>query len=358
MLANQAKIAKLQQAQGAANVVAGIEQSAQARNRDFAATQSQEAAQRSLNDTLEQYRRTLGAIGSGRAEQERAGGINQIADKYAADQRRLEDARRAAQFANGGELSGPAKQQYEDEIRRIEEFKGKALSSYTDYYDQLKAKQGDWALGAQSAMRNYADESSNVFAQAEGAVTSAFKGMEDALVSFAMTGKMDFKSLANSIIADLIRMQIRAAAVSFLSGMGFSGGGAVGPAPAPGFASGGYTGAGSKYQPAGVVHAGEYVINAASTSKIGLGYLDMLNGYAQGGAVESLPRMPVGSTQAAGIKVEIINQGAPAQATATQQTQPDGSILIGAVLQAVAVDMSSGGMTARATAGRFGLATN
>ena len=357
VMANQAKIAKLQQAQGAANAVADINQSAEARSRDFAATQSQEAAQRNLNETLEQYRRTLGAIGSGRAEQERTSGINQIADKYAADQRRLEDARRTAQF--GGNWSEGAQKQYDEELARIETFKGKALSSYQDYYDQLKAKQGDWQLGAQSAMRNYADESSNVFAQAEGAVTSAFKGMEDALVSFAMTGKMDFKSLANSIIADLIRMQIRAAAVSFLSGMGFSGGGAVGPAPAPGFASGGYTGAGSKYQPAGIVHAGEYVINAESTSKLGLGYLDRLNGYAQGGLVAPLPRMAAMPSGGGGaVKVEIINNGAPAQATATQQTQPDGSSLIRIVLQAVAEDMSSGGMTARATAGRFGLATN
>ncbi len=37
----------------------------------------------------------------------------------------------------------------------------------------------------------------------------AFQGMEDALVKFVTTGKLDFKSLANSIIADMVRMQIQ-----------------------------------------------------------------------------------------------------------------------------------------------------
>ena len=54
------------------------------------------------------------------------------------------------------------------------------------------------------------------------------------------------------------------------------------------FDSGGYTGPGGKHDPAGVVHAGEYVINAASTRKImseAPGLLAGLNGYEDGGLV-------------------------------------------------------------------------
>lgn len=64
------------------------------------------------------------------------------------------------------------------------------------------------------------------------------------------------------------------------------------------FYTGGYTGPGAKYQPAGVVHADEFVIRKESTNKIrskyGLGVLDHLNrygdlpgmgGYASGGLV-------------------------------------------------------------------------
>lgn len=57
-----------------------------------------------------------------------------------------------------------------------------------------------------------------------------------------------------------------------------------------GFDSGGYTGNGGKYQPAGIVHAGEYVINAESTRNLGLSFLDRLNrrGYADGGYVRPI----------------------------------------------------------------------
>ncbi|MDJ1652953.1 phage tail length tape measure family protein [Raoultella sp. Ech2A] len=47
-------------------------------------------------------------------------------------------------------------------------------------------------------------------------------------------------------------------------------------AAAVGFSSGGYTGPGGKYQPAGVVHKGEYVFDQASTNRIGVSQLEAL----------------------------------------------------------------------------------
>lgn len=58
-----------------------------------------------------------------------------------------------------------------------------------------------------------------------------------------------------------------------------------------GFSSGGYTGAGGKYTPAGVVHAGEYVMPKEVTQRIGLGPLEYMRkhgalpGYSLGGLV-------------------------------------------------------------------------
>jgi len=53
-----------------------------------------------------------------------------------------------------------------------------------------------------------------------------------------------------------------------------------------GFAHGGYTGDGAKYQPAGVVHAGEFVFTKEQTAALGVGNLaSIAQGYANGGIV-------------------------------------------------------------------------
>lgn len=54
-----------------------------------------------------------------------------------------------------------------------------------------------------------------------------------------------------------------------------------------GFAEGGYTGDGGKYEPAGIVHRGEYVFPQEAVSRIGLGRLEAMKsgGYAEGGLV-------------------------------------------------------------------------
>ena len=55
-----------------------------------------------------------------------------------------------------------------------------------------------------------------------------------------------------------------------------------------GFAGGGYTGDGGKYEPAGIVHKGEFVMTKEATQRIGVGNLyRMMRGYANGGVVGS-----------------------------------------------------------------------
>ncbi|MEI5682358.1 MULTISPECIES: phage tail length tape measure family protein [unclassified Mesorhizobium] len=57
------------------------------------------------------------------------------------------------------------------------------------------------------------------------------------------------------------------------------------------FDKGGYTGPGGKYQPAGIVHKGEYVFDAETTKRIGVDNLRKMQGYANGGLVGA-PSMP------------------------------------------------------------------
>jgi len=62
------------------------------------------------------------------------------------------------------------------------------------------------------------------------------------------------------------------------------------------FAKGGYTGPGGKYEPAGIVHRGEYVLDAATVRTVGVASLDeirrrkQLPGYFSGGLVAEAPQ--------------------------------------------------------------------
>lgn len=89
-----------------------------------------------------------------------------------------------------------------------------AQLAFTEQYlsgiRQRQSAEREWSFGANKAMQEYADAAMNAAANAERFFTNAFQSMEDALVKFAQTGKLDFKSLADSIIADLIRMEVRA----------------------------------------------------------------------------------------------------------------------------------------------------
>lgn len=84
------------------------------------------------------------------------------------------------------------------------------------------------------------------------------------------------------------------------------------------FAEGGYTGDGGKYDAAGIVHKGEYVFDAASTRRIGVGALNRMRGYADGGYVGATSMPPdMGSPS---VTINLVNQSKqPLQA---EQGQP------------------------------------
>ena len=79
-------------------------------------------------------------------------------------------------------------------------------------YDSLK-----------DGMKSYLNSIKDVNAQIKDATEAAFKGMEDALVNFVMTGKLNFADLTRSILADIARIAIRQAIIAPIIGAIFPG---------------------------------------------------------------------------------------------------------------------------------------
>jgi lambda family phage tail tape measure protein len=84
--------------------------------------------------------------------------------------------------------------------------------------DQIN-QQYDAMRGVNDAVKEYQLSISKMGENTKGVMTNAFRGMEDALTNFVRTGKLDFKSLADSIISDMIRMQIQQSVTGPLSGI-------------------------------------------------------------------------------------------------------------------------------------------
>lgn len=180
---------------------------------------AQLSAQRDLMAQIDSYTQNLaGMTMSDRAMQDMQGRL-QITEAYLGRIRSLEDQQRSALASNSDpNKDATIRKQYDDQIAVQKEFQAKALAEFDKYVVARNAKQEDWTTGAQKAYANYLESARDAAAQAQGLFERGFQGMEDALVKFAQTGKLDFKSLADSIIADLIRIQVRQQMVSAMGG--------------------------------------------------------------------------------------------------------------------------------------------
>lgn len=131
----------------------------------------------------------------------------------------------------------------QDQIDAIKA-KGDALKAATSkVIDQGYDKARDPWFNFQQSIRQYGEEAQNVGQQIGQAMTNAFRGAEDALVTFAMTGKLSFGDLAKSILSDLARIQAKNL-ISSLVGDGKGNSGLLGTAGSAigkmlGFADGG-----------------------------------------------------------------------------------------------------------------------
>lgn len=307
----QSQLVKVQKDAAASATVLGIqEQSAYAK---IAASllAARQAAQDYFDTVNKGYARDVASVGQG----DKTAAFNQqlsgIEDNYQKQRQDLANRRSQAELQAGGTLTAGAAKQYDDQLAIINEFQGKATASFKAYYSDLNAAQADWTNGAIKSLQNYADAAANTADLTKGVFDNAFKGLEDQLTTFFTTGKANWKDYANSVIADVTRMFVKQqitgplaaylggssssggtgifGSIAALIGGGTTGGGNVGAGLTSmghgGFASGGFTGVGAPNQPAGIVHKGEYVLNASQTAKIGVNNLD--KGNFGGGTVYS-----------------------------------------------------------------------
>lgn len=98
-----------------------------------------------------------------------------------------------------------------------------------------------FSVGIQQAARDYLERVKDVASQTKEAFTNAFRGLEDSIVNFVKTGKLNFRDFADAVISDLIRIAVRQAIIAPLLGAitGAFAGPAAGAANSAGSAAGG-----------------------------------------------------------------------------------------------------------------------
>jgi lambda family phage tail tape measure protein len=209
-----------------------------------------------------------------------------------------------------------------------------------------QAMQRTGEFGQNKAFQEYADAASNQALQVKNAWGNAFRGMEDAMVAFVKTGKLDFKSMADSIISDLIRIMVQRSITGPLAGaMGnmFGSGTSNDYSLSSGQSTGGLGLKGG---------SADSLYSSTPSFAVGTPYVprDMLALVHEGEAIT-----PKGANT--GINVQIINN---TQSQVTTQSDGKGglTVLVDMVKNAMADDVFNGvGAMPRAMEARYGLRT-
>lgn len=281
---------------------------------DTEAYKQMEAQKGTILTAIRQQELTESQVG--RAEklnQARIANMSQTQQAYTAMQQEL--ARIDAEVAA---FQGSEQQKVEF-VRQAEAQKAAIRQQYAQTMNPMGKQMQEWG----DLQGNLAQASTRWMDSLAGGLTDLIMG----------TG--DLKSVINGILKDVINMGIKYLMSGMFGGAkggqgaGAKGGakGAKGKASSPfrggkasvgkgkvpglyykggfvkalkGFATGGWTGAGGKYDPAGIVHAGEYVFPQEAVKAIGLKNLielhkSSLKGFADGGFVGSVPSSAVPS---------------------------------------------------------------
>lgn len=249
-------------------------------------------------ETLE-YKRQLADLGDKVASQQK---LNQLADQAVKFEQQQKAARAGIKAQSEGVSSRQAGR--ESTLERLSETyaynpaaQKKVLEDQRATFADEDALRANWLAGAKQGWAEYQDSATNVFSSVQQISQATFTGLAGQLTSLVTTGKASFRDFTTSIlkmIVNVINQLLVAYAIQ--SAMGWISSGtntasagqsfAVPSFRPTGYDVGGYTGHGGKYEPAGVVHRGEFVFTKESTSRIGVSNLyRLMRGYATGGLV-------------------------------------------------------------------------
>ncbi|HCT6530879.1 TPA: phage tail tape measure protein [Escherichia coli] len=251
-------------------------------------------------ETLE-YKRQLAELGDKVEHQKRLNELAQQADKFAQQQRE----KRAAIDAKSRGLTDRQAAREATEQRLKEEYGDNPLALNNVMSEQKKTwaaedqLRGSWMAGLKSGWSEWEESATDSMSQVKSAATQTFDGIAQNMAAMLTGSEQNWRSFTRSVLSMMTEILLKQAMVGIVGSIGSAIGGAVGGgASASGgtaiqaaaakfhFATGGFTGTGGKYEPAGIVHRGEFVFTKEATSRIGVGNLyRLMRGYATGGYV-------------------------------------------------------------------------
>lgn len=193
--------------------------------------------QRDLDDLIRDSKQSLGDLNLSPFEREIEGIKRQIDDKLIASIRRIKGNWQKNLISND---------EYIAEMKRLEAFAVEAFERIKENAELQREIQRSFAYGWKQAFESFADDATNAAKQAEKIFTQVTKGIEDTIVGFVKTGKLEFRSLVNDILETMLRSQIQQLIAKTFGAFGGGGGGSsLGNLFAGFFANGGMIPAGS-----------------------------------------------------------------------------------------------------------------
>ncbi|ELO2477742.1 phage tail tape measure protein [Escherichia coli] len=266
-------------------------------------------------ETLE-YKRQLAELGDKVEHQKRLNELAQQADKFAQQQR----AKRAAIDAKSRGLTDRQAAREATEQRLKEEYGDNPLALNNVMSEQKKTwaaedqLRGSWMAGLKSGWSEWEESATDSMSQVKSAATQTFDGIAQNMAAMLTGSEQNWRSFTRSVLSMLTEILLKQAMVGIVGSIGSAIGGVVGGGASVStgtaiqaaaakfhFATGGFTGTGGKYEPAGIVHRGEFVFTKEATSRIGVGNLyRLMRGYATGGYVGTPGSLADSRSQASG----------------------------------------------------------